>query len=497
MSGKGRLFSWPAIPLYFFAALLLFPARGGAQENLYWETSGVFSGIPGKFPVSASNGDFSVVAWQESSPIPGGGEIRVSLAAGSRDWRIYRSVAGPYRYTGTEPAILSIALDRAGRIIIVAAASPGKCEILVSEDRGQSFSRRLIDGAGSSVAPRIAIRSGGAYLIFITGGTEQSLSIYYALSDDALNWGPFSRFVENPALPLSFLPAHAALGSSEFVVFQSLTAEKDSPPSFQLFIKRSDDGGRTWGPSRLLTDFQEQGRDAPLYDNQRPFLIPLGDRLFLAWERRYQNGSPQVYGLELGPGGNPAGLPQRINREEAYCNDPVAFLHRGEPMVSWFDNRDGGNRAYLGRYNGVFWLNQDLSGPAEDLAFVRPAAAEELSFFYQSNSRQGSHIRHIIPDRSVPIPAIRALNFRPGFSSQGDRVRLSWTEVRDPAGIAGYSWLWSREAGEEPERKLQGQNSSAQTLEFQAEDEGSWYFSLMAQDRAGNWSGIDRVEYIR
>ncbi|MDR0643096.1 MAG: SpoIIE family protein phosphatase, partial [Treponema sp.] len=39
--------------------------------------------------------------------------------------------------------------------------------------------------------------------------------------------------------------------------------------------------------------------------------------------------------------------------------------------------------------------------------------------------------------------------------------------------------------------------SSAQTLEFQAEDEGSWYFSLMAQDRAGNWSGIDRVEYIR
>ncbi|MDR2747443.1 MAG: SpoIIE family protein phosphatase [Treponema sp.] len=493
---RRRVLSGFLISLSFF--VLLFPAPH-AQEGFYWDHPAVFSEIPGKFPVSASRGDFSAIAWQESSPAAGGGEIRISLAAGAGTWRTFRSVGGPYHYTGNEPAILSIALDRAGRIIIAVAASPGECEILVSEDRGQSFSRRLIDGGSSSVAPRISIRSDGGYLIFITRGTEQSLSLYYALSEDALNWGPFTRFVENPALPLSFLPAHAALGSSEFVVFQSLTADGNSPPSFQLFIKRSDDGGRTWGPSRLLTDFQERGREAPLYDNQRPSLVSFGNRLFLVWERRYQANSPQIYGVELREDGTPAAPPQQINQNESYCNDPVAFTYRGEPMAAWFDNRNGTNRAYLGRRDGVFWINQDLSGPGDDMAFVRPAAAGGLSFFYQSNSRGGSRIYSIFPDRFTPVPAIGALNFRPGIRSREGKVRLNWTEPRDPSGIAGYSWLWSREAGEEPERNLRGRSSSleVQTLELQAEDEGPWYFSLIAQDLAGNWSGPGRMEYIR
>jgi serine phosphatase RsbU (regulator of sigma subunit) len=493
---RGRFLSGFLLSLPFFF-LLFVPVY--AQEDLYWDVPAAFSEIPGKFPVSASNGDFSVAAWQESSSVPGGGEIRVSLAGGGRDWRIYRSVGGPYRYTGTEPAILSVALDRAGRIII-AAASSGECEILISEDQGQNFSRHRIGGGGSSVAPRIAIRSDGGYFIFITKGTEQSLSIYYALSDDAVNWGPFIPFVENPALPLSFLPAHASLGSSEFVVFQSLTRERDFPPSFQLFIKKSDDGGRSWSPSRLLTDFREQGRDAPHYDNQRPFLLPLGDRLFLAWERRYQNDSPRIYGVELGADGKAAGPLQRISQEEAYCNNPVAFLYRGEPMVAWFDNRGGTNRAYLGRRAGALWFNQDLSGSGDDLTFVRPAlAGGRLSFFYQSNSPQGSRIYNVFPDRSAPAPVVNALNFHPGLRSPADRVRLSWTEPPDPSGIAGYSWLWSGEAGKEPERSLRGRNSSmaVQTLEFPAENDGAWYFSVIAQDMAGNWSRPGRVEYIR
>jgi serine phosphatase RsbU (regulator of sigma subunit) len=492
--------------------ILLFLAPAAAGEDFYWESPAAFSGIPGKFPVAASRGDFSVVAWQESAPAApaaappsssapgiGGGEIYVSLAAGTgkAGWRISRA-GGPYRYTGTEPAILSIALDKAGRILIAAAASPGECEILISADQGRSFSRHRIGGGGGSVAPRIAVRSDGGYLIFITRGTGQSLSIYYALSDDAVEWGPFKPLVENPALPLSFLPAHAALGSSEFVVFQSLTAADGGPPGFQLFIKRSDDGGQTWEPSRLLTDFREQGREAPFYDNQRPFLAPLGTRLFLAWERRGRTGAPQIYGAEITAGGI-LDSPRRINQEEAYCNNPVAFWYRGEPMVAWFDNRSGTNRAYLGRYDGAFWINQDLSGSGDDMAFVRPVPGEELSFFYQSNSPRESRIFGVFPDRSVPMPAVNALNFRPGRGSREGRARLSWTEPRDPAGIAGYSWLWSRNPGEEPERSLRGPNSSpaVRTLEFQAEDEGTWYFSLIARDMAGNWSEPGRLEYIR
>jgi hypothetical protein len=495
-SGGSPLPGIPARLLLIF--LLALPGRASG-EDFYWDLPALFSEVPGRFPVSASNGDFSVVAWQESSPLPGGGEIRVSAAfsAGGGNWRIQRSLGGPYPYTGTEPAILSAALDRRGRIVITAAAAAGECEILLSGDRGQSFSRRRVEGGDGSVAPRAAFCSDGTCLIFITRGSGRSLSIYYSYSGDGENWSPFARFAEE-ALPLSFLPAHGALGSSDFVVFQSLLGGDGSQPGFQLFIKQSEDGGRTWGPSRLLTDFREGSLDPFHFDNQRPSLAPLGDGLFLAWERRYQNGSPRIYGAEIDAGGGFRGPAWRISREEAYCNNPSAFSRNGEPMVAWFDNRAGENRAYLARRGEGPWLNRDLSGPAGDLAFVRPAlAGGEISFFYQSVFRGQSRIFGVFPDRSAPAPAVRALNFRPGLGTPGDTARLSWEPPQDPSGIAGYSWLWSRDPGEEPERALLSRGPAPRTLEFPAGEEGSWYFSVICRDQAGNWSGPGRAEYIR
>jgi HAMP domain-containing protein len=445
------------------------------------------------------------VAWQESEPNPAGegGEIRITLAvnSGDGDWRIYPSVGGPYRYAAAEPAILSVALDRRERILIAIASSVNECEILVSEDRGQHFSRRTLAGGQSSVAPRIMVRSDGGYLLFVTRGVEQSLSIYYARSDDAVTWSPWAPFVEEPALRLNFLPAHAVLGSSDVVVFQSYLTTGNSIPSFQLFFKRSSDAGLSWTDSRRLTDFREPPGDAdPLrFDNQRPFLASLGDRLFLVWERRYSNGSPQIYGGELSGGGTFIAPPQRINQEEAYCNNPVALSYGDSPVVTWFDNRRGTNRVYLARYNGLMWLNYDLSGPADELAFARPALSHAgISLFYQADSRGTGWIHGIFPDQSVRPPAISAVNFSPGLRYRGERVRLTWTEPEDPAGIAGYSWLWTQDDREEPARTL-GENAPSlpRTLDLNAGEDGIWHFSLIARDHAGNWSPPARVSYIR
>jgi HAMP domain-containing protein len=499
-SRRGR--SLPGV-LFLLPLLLLGSVCQAAAEDLYWETPVVFSETVGKFPVSAFQGDFSVVVWQESTP--GGGEVFISAAVntGTSDWDIYRSIGGPYRYAGMEPAILSLALDKAGRIIIAAALPAGEYEILISSDQGRHFSSHRLSGGGrSSVAPRIMVRADGGYLLFLSRGEGRSLSIYYSRSEDAAVWSPFIPFAEDLSLPLNFFPAHAALGSSDYVVFQSLTAANNSAPSFQLYLKRSDDGGRTWSPSRLLTDFPDPGVSEDLlpFDNQRPSVISFQDRLLLAWERRSRDGFPQIYSAVFDSGGNPAGPPQRVNREEAYCNDPTAFLYRDEPVIVWFDNRSGTNRAYLARRSGIAWLDRDLSGPGNDLAFVRPAVLEGgVSFFFQSNLRGGSRIFGIFPDRSILSPAVNALNFRPGIRSRGDRVRLSWTEPEDSSGIAGYSWLWTQNPLDEPARSLRGEASSMlpRTLDLAAGEDGPWYFSLIAQDLAGNWSQPGRVEYIR
>ncbi|GHV93035.1 hypothetical protein AGMMS50268_35380 [Spirochaetia bacterium] len=538
---------WPRKRVLFFLYLLMIflPGRLLAQADLYWEQPEIFSEAQGSFPVSASNGEFSVVAWQEPALYTPGadaagpgympvGDGRISITIGVKStgepWRLRKNIGGPYVYSGTEPAILSIALDHEGRIIIAAAASTTQTEILISDDQGESFSRhRINSGNINTVAPRIVVCSDGSYLLFVTRGFASSLTIFYSHSDDGISWTPFEHFVEDPSLQLNFLPTHAENGSRDYVIFQSFMAGRASIPSFQLFIKMSDDGGRTWTRGRRITTFQDPGPntgvDPDRFDNQRPHVIPWGDGLFLVWERRFGTSSPWVFSAVLDAGGNISGPPERINSVGAYCNYPVAFLYQGRPMVVWFDNRQGSDRVFLARQigadgadgsagdtdSGVRWQNYNLSGTAGAAntpgaaSFARPVVdGDGLYVFWQSpaRGREGvltPRIFSLLPDTSVNPPLLRAQNFTPSTRARGDRVRLSWTAPSDPSGVLGFSWLWSTDENAEPPRELMVNNpgTAPVPMEVNALDDGAWYFSVIAQDFAGNWSDPARIEYIR
>ena len=357
-----------------------------AAEEFYWESPVVFSPAQGRFPVAAGNGTTSVVAWQESSGGTGENEsltVRVSVGVkrtGS-PWRIRRNIGGSYTFSGAEPAILSAVVDGRGRILIAAAASSTETEVLVSDDGGETFSRHRVDGtADTSLAPRIYVRSDGGYLLFATRGVEQSLSIFYSRSEDGREWTPFQPFVAESGLRLNFLPAHASLGGREYVVFQSLTGAVR--PSFQLFLKSSADGGRTWTAARQVTDFLDPyagtRRESENFDNQRPHLSSQGDSLFLVWERRAGVGSPQVYAAELREDGAILGQADRLTQGGSYANNPVSIGYGNESAVLWFDNRRGRNRVYLGRRIGIDWQDSDLSGSSGDASFARPVADGEI-----------------------------------------------------------------------------------------------------------------------
>jgi hypothetical protein len=482
-------------------------------SEFYWEEPELFSVVAGHFPVSAFSGDFSVIAWQEPAAGPdartvGDGFISISLGIKSTGspWQIRRSVGGPYAYSGTEPSILSIALDKKGRILIAAAVSAAQTEILISGDRGQSFSRSRVDtGSESSVAPRIFARSDGGYILFVTRGSEQSLSIYYALSEDGAAWSPFEQFVKDPSLPLNFLPTHGSLGTADYVIFQSFVGgDADALPAFQLFLMTSADGGRSWTSPRRFTDFQDPvmntAAPAGRFDNQRPHLSNFGSRLFLVWERRYGTGSPQIYGASIGPGGNILEKVERINTEEAYCNNPVAFLYENTPTVVWFDNRRGSDRVFLAQWSGIDWRNYDLSGSSGEASFARPVVdGDGLFVFWQGSSRGTGRIFSLRPDTTVNSPRLSAVNFTPSRRTRADRVQVSWTVPRDPSGIKGFSWSWGRSPGETPPGEVLVYNTgnANQTMELFALDDGPWYFSLSAQDFAENWSSPARLEYVR
>ena len=483
------------------------------QSALYWEAPELFNPAAGTFPISAFNKNFSVVAWQEARPnrdsaIAGDGIISIRLAVKKSGelWENKGTVGGLYPYSGTEPSILSMAIDHKGRLIIAVAASTTQTEIFISDNKGDSFTSRLVNlGSDSSVTPRIYVRADGGYLLFVTRGRDQTLSIYYSRSDDGIVWSPFELFVREQNLQLNFLPAHGSIGSRDFIFFQSLVGGANISPSFQLFFKASDDGGKTWSAARLWTDFYDpvMYTDAApnRFDNQRPYVINAGNYLFLVWERRYTTHSPQIYGAMIDQNGNISGYVQRINSEEAYCNNPNAFIYERAPVVVWFDNRKGGNRIFLAQQNGLIWQNHDLSGASGESSFARATVdSDGLFVFWQVTSRGNNRIYSLQPDKTVSAPGISAYNFTPSGRGRGERIRLSWNVPQDTSGILGFSWSWSQSPETQPDKQVMvynANNPADRFLELDASKDGPWYFSVIAQDFAGNWSAPARIQYVR
>ncbi|MFA6505511.1 MAG: sialidase family protein [Treponemataceae bacterium] len=353
------------ILFFIFQAVPLF-----ALSDFYWESPAPFASGVARYPVSSFNGEVSAVAWQESERIEGDG-IRVFLSIAVKrsgsEWLVHRKVAGPYVFSGSEPSMASIAVDAKGKILLAVSASPVSTEVLVSADYGKSFAQSSTissEGEAASsgaVAPRIFVRADGGYLLFITRGTEQTLSLFSSRSEDGKSWTPFQHFVTEEGLRLNFLPSHASVGGKDFVVFQSLSAT--ARPTFQLFLKSSADAGLTWTVARKITSFRDpfaQTVNPEVFDNQRAHMATVGTSLYLTWERRNGSQSPQVYVAELKENGDLQGEADRVTNAGSYCNNPLVFEYMKEPTVVWFDNRRGQNRVYLAQRSGVLWQDQDL-----------------------------------------------------------------------------------------------------------------------------------------
>ena len=498
---------------YIAAVILLLVSPLLFSQTLYWEAPEVFSARPGKFPVSAHTAGFSAIAWQEASANPAagaatGGVINVNLAVkdSDGDWQQRGIIAGPYSFSGAEPSILSMVIDNRGRILIAAAAGSAQTEILISSDRGRTFSKHMVNlGAENSVAPRIYVRADGGYLLFVSRGRGQALSIYYSRSEDGVSWSSFEFFTPENQLALNFLPAHSSLGRRDIVFFQSLILGAESLSTFQLFYKTSDNGGRTWTEARRFTTFADpiMQTQAPAnsFDNQRPHLTRFGNNLFLVWERRFSNSSPQIYTATVDQNGNLLGRPDRVNSIEAFCQNPIGFIYNNNPAVVWFDNRNENNRIILGTRGDVAWQNQVLSAVNAEASFGRPIISADGAYvFWQTTAQNVGRIFMIAPDSSVSSPVIVPLNFTANAAGRHERPRVSWTIPADTSGINGFSWSWSQDPSVQPPKTVSIYNignTSNLNLEHYATDDGIWYFSVRAMDNAGNWSEPAQILYSR
>ena len=489
------------VSLLVTASLSLFAQN---ESGLYWEEPEIFSSRQGKFPVSAYSDNFSAIAWQEAAA----GSININLAVkeNGMDWQQRNIIGGPYPYSGTEPSVLSMVIDSRERIIIAAAAASSQTEILISTDRGRSFTNHSINmGAETFVAPRIFVRADGGYLLFVSRGSAQSLSIYYSRSDDAVTWSSFEHFSLETNLALSFLPVHSSVGRRDIVFFQSLTMGTESSSAFQLYFKTSDDGGRSWSQARRFTTFNDPVSNTTAspnsFDNQRAHLTRYGNNLFLVWERRFSSQSPQIYSAVINSSGGIIGAVERVNTEEVFCNNPIGFIYDDSPAAIWYDNRRGNYRVVLAQRSPVGWQNHVLSGAGADSSFARPVVTADGAYIiWQSTARNSDHLYLLSPDRTATVPRITPLNFTHAEANRTERPRIAWNIPADTSGVQGFAWSWSQDENVLPSRNVtvyyMGNNQNL-NLELNADKDGEWFFSVMSLDYAGNWSSPARVIFYR
>ncbi|MCR5724824.1 MAG: SpoIIE family protein phosphatase [Treponema sp.] len=504
-----------------FAAFLLafFAVPITAQSGqLYWDEPVPVSSTGAYFPAVVSDGNTTWCFFEEAEVLPEGSALWISvLSCSGTEWGEKKRVAGPFSYSGDIPDCFSAACTN-GILSVAVAAAGNAVHVYTSDDGGAHFSESSIPVAEqTAVGPRLFAAKDGSLVLFATLGSRElvgssaqeqyerfSFSLIYTTSADGLTWKPFSFFKPSAAFSNPFSPFLCPTDTGDMVLFQA-QYESDLMPRFsnQLYSTCSSDGGQTWSDAALVTGADSvplsSERNFFQYHNQRPFVYASDGHVYAAWERSVTASEiSSVWITELDLQGHVLGTAEQVSSFGS-AHRPVLFAHEKTLYGLWFDNRSGTDRVSLVRKNGYLWSEVSLPGGKTDAAqrFASPVlSGGELSFVWQQSGAEKPRLYALQKDRRVDAPSIRALSFKEGRRGTAEKVRARVELPRDVSGIAGFSWIWTQDAGEEPPKLVSNLADETELTAFAPED-GVWFFKVRVRDYAGNWSPVSSLTYRR
>ncbi|HET6451869.1 MAG TPA: SpoIIE family protein phosphatase [Spirochaetia bacterium] len=510
----------PTLLFFLLAALADAPLHA---QTLYWENPRVF--VPQGMASSSSMTGTSLMglAWQEITPRSEtdrtSGSIWLSMAV-SRDgitWTPHPHFFGPIAYTGVtegnEPRVYSMVMDSSDHIYVAVSTSDRETLILESVDEGRTFQRlQRVTSRASTGVPNLFLANGGGLLLLLSQGsraadiTSGSVTLAFSHSRDGRTWSELAPLVGpdeavgNPQIQ----PTHAVSGGRDYLVFESLTSRSDLTATWQLFTKRSTDGGSTWdkavpltGVSTALAGKPVFGADPLAFDNERPRLSAVDGSLELVWERSpYGSSRSQIWAARLDSQAALAAAPE-IVAADAPARFGQYLVARGVAYVVYQDGSRATSRITLARKERT-WQTQLLQN-TDVVNAVFPHAVEfhgSLFIFWENQATSGglSALVELRPLTSVGAPVVKPVDFTPGQPANRDSVTVSWSEPQppDPSGIREYRYSWSYSNGtttvEKEHQTVSGLTAGGKPLfsTRKVDQDGQWTFSVVAEDLAGN-----------
>ena len=514
--------------------------------ELYWENAQAVVPEEGYFFDAQKSSNTIVVFWEEFRETgEEQGQLYISLATSKNGstWEKEQRAIGPFPYTGNRVKIYSAAVHDDGTIYIAVSTGENEITIYSGNTQLEGFSEfAIINTEYTTVTPKLFISSNDELLLFMnqivtaedeTAGEEtpegeeasgesdmagegpaglsgvefqakrETFTIYHTIIGKNGETSAVKPFLTNLNSPLSFLPNHTVHNGKDYVVFQALRVE-ETRQSYQLYMKSSDDGGINWEEAAWLTDFEEprpnrenQPGNPIRYDNQRPNLGVIQNKLAVTWERRYGADSPQIYYATLEESGKEIEDYEQITRGVAAARSPKLIEYKAIPTVTWFDNRKGDNHVILATRERLVWNDRDMTQMSGQSVFGQPIVLNnELYLFWENEYAGTTRIYSLIPDRTVPKPVLRGANFQSGGRATRRNVNINWTVPSDSSGIAAFNYAWNRKEEYVPEKRMRYLDNVDSAF-FIADEDGTWYFHIIARDYAGNWSEPATLSYTR
>lgn len=288
---------------------------------------------------------------------------------------------------------------------------------------------RLTSQAASSLTPfnyRAVTTSGNVVHVVWYDGRDGNFEIYYKRSTDAgLNWGPDTRLTNDPGT--SWFSSIAASGSNVHVIWMD-----DRAGNFEIYYKRSTDGGASWSADTRLT--------VDLAASKFPSIAVAGSVVNVVWQDE-RDGNTEIYGKRSGDGGASWGPDTRLTNDAAGSIFASVAASGLVVNVLWEEYRDGNPEIYAKRSpdSGLTW------GPDTRLTFNAAisfspsawASGSHLHAAWYDNRDGNSEIYYKrSSDEGISWGADTRLtdsaggSFHPSITASGPIVHVAWWDER-------------------------------------------------------------------
>lgn len=239
--------------------------------------------------------------------------------------------------TDSAPSLLtynfarSLAADGSGRVHAVwYVAREGRSQVYTkrSTDHGVTWGKdvRLSESSEPDEHPAVAVSGPNVYVVWHGIRDGHSFDVFFKRSiDGGLTWQPAF------ALTGAHKAAHASIaasGSAIHVVWgDSHTGHAE------IHTRRSADSGSTWEEETRLTELP--------YESWVPTVAVSGETVLVAWVD-YRDGNEEEYLKRSEDGGESWGPDTRLTNDAADSWAPSLAISGEEAYLVWFDRRDAG-----------------------------------------------------------------------------------------------------------------------------------------------------------